>query len=152
MLYDFHRTENAKKPQSVNATYLITGVRRPPEKSTANGVKKDDDDEVMQSSPFMSTMPQPEDIEKPIRTTSFVLAREEDLADAKATFESISSIHIYSLQPNTLQDLNVLIDVGREIVTTYGHEDPLEFGKQWGMIQNPHVKVNPSYRDLEGHS
>ncbi|KAL1969753.1 hypothetical protein VTN77DRAFT_8306 [Rasamsonia byssochlamydoides] len=140
MLYEFHRTENAKKPQSVNATYIITGVRRPPEKPTTNGVKKDGDDEVMQSSPFMSSMPQPDDAEQSIRTTSFLLAREEDLADAKATFESISSIHIYSLQPNTLQDLNVLIDVGREIATTYGHEDPLEYGKQWGMTQNNHVK------------
>jgi DNA polymerase delta subunit 3 len=80
MLYEFHRTENAKRPQSVNATYLLTGVQRPPEKSTTNGVKKDGDDAVMQSSPFMSSMPHPDDAEQPIRTTSFLLAREEDLA------------------------------------------------------------------------
>jgi DNA polymerase delta subunit 3 len=61
--------------------------------------------------------------------------------EAKATFESISSIHIYSLQPNTLQDLNVLLEVGREIVSSFGDEDPLELGKQWGMIQNEQVKV-----------
>lgn len=61
-------------------------------------------------------------------------------AGAKASFESISVIHVYSLQPNTLQDLHALLDVNREILSSYGHEDPLEYGKQWGMIQNEHVK------------
>jgi hypothetical protein len=61
--------------------------------------------------------------------------------DAKSTFESISSIHIYSLQPTVLQDLNVLTDVHREMLAAHAHEDPLEYGKQWGMIQNKNVKV-----------
>lgn len=62
-------------------------------------------------------------------------------ADAKATFQTISSIYIYSLQATVLQDLNVLIDVNRELLTAYAHEDPLEYGKQLGMIQNQNVKV-----------
>lgn len=61
--------------------------------------------------------------------------------DAKSTFQSIHSIHIYSLQPTILQDLNVLTDVGREISATYANEDPLELGQLWGMIQNENVKV-----------
>ena len=61
--------------------------------------------------------------------------------DAKLTFRSISSIHVYSLQPAALQDLNILTDVSRETLATYAHEDPLEYGKQWGMIQNQNVKV-----------
>lgn len=61
-------------------------------------------------------------------------------ADAKATFESISMIHIYSLQSHELPDLNALVDVSRDILTSFGSEDPLELGKQWGMIQNQHVK------------
>jgi DNA polymerase delta subunit 3 len=48
---------------------------------------------------------------------------------------------VYSLQPTVLQDLNVLTDASRELSTTYANEDPLEYGKQWGMIQNSHVKV-----------
>ncbi|KAL1973055.1 hypothetical protein VTN31DRAFT_6597 [Thermomyces dupontii] len=136
MLYDFHRTENAKKPNSVNATYLISGIRRPPEPPA----RTDGDDTVMQSSPYMSSLPQPDETERPVRAVSYVLAREEDLEDAKATFESISVIHIYSLQPTKLQDLNVLLDVGREITASYGHEDPLELGKVWGMIQNQNAK------------
>jgi DNA polymerase delta subunit 3 len=61
--------------------------------------------------------------------------------DAKSTFQSISTIHVYSLQPTALPDLNVLVDANREILSTHGQEDPLECGKQWGMIQNRNVKV-----------
>ena len=50
-------------------------------------------------------------------------------------------MHVYSLQPTVLQDLNVLTDASRELSSTYANEDPLEYGKQWGMIQNSHVKV-----------
>lgn len=50
-------------------------------------------------------------------------------------------MHIYSLQPNVLPDLNVLTDVSREILAVYGNEDPLTHGAQWGMIQNKNVKV-----------
>lgn len=65
----------------------------------------------------------------------------ESFAEAKATFESIFSIYVHSLQPTVLQDLNVLTDVSRELATTYAKDDPLELGKQWGMIQNTNVKV-----------
>lgn len=79
MLFDFHRTENAKKPNSVSATYLISGVQSPQRKLATNGVCRDGEDVAMQSSPYMSSLPQPDETERPIRTTSFVLAREEDL-------------------------------------------------------------------------
>lgn len=63
-------------------------------------------------------------------------------ADAKATFQSISTMHVYSVQSTILQDLNVLTDVAREVATASVQDDPLECGKQWGMIQNRHVKVS----------
>lgn len=65
----------------------------------------------------------------------------DEWADAKSTFHSISTIHVYSVQPTVLQDLNVLTDVGHEDSSAHAHEDPLEYGKQWGMIQNTNVKV-----------
>lgn len=34
-----------------------------------------------------------------------------------------------------------MTDVSREMLAAYAHEDPLESGKQWGMIQNQNVKV-----------
>ncbi|KAL3474002.1 DNA polymerase subunit Cdc27 [Aspergillus californicus] len=144
MLYDFYRLENAKKPQCVNATYICTGTPKPIE-SAANGAdvngKDQDEDDIMPSSPYISSsMPNQEVATDQVPVSSVLLVREEDLEDAKSTFESISSIYIYSLQPTILQDLNVLTDVAREMLIKHAQEDPLAFGKEWGMIQNPNVK------------
>ncbi|KAJ6148344.1 hypothetical protein N7497_010326 [Penicillium chrysogenum] len=140
ILFEFHRNENAKKPQTVHATYVISGIQKAPEPAPTNG-HADDEDEMMQSSPYLpSSMPNQDATSDSIRTASIVLAREEDLEDAKSTFQSISTIHVYSLQPTALPDLNVLVDANREILSTHGQEDPLECGKQWGMIQNRNVK------------
>jgi hypothetical protein len=80
MLYEFHRHENSKKAKSVNATYLIIGVPRQSRKSDPNGTHaKDGDDDIMQSSPFMSSVPQQDEPEGEPKITSVTLAREEDL-------------------------------------------------------------------------
>ncbi|OOQ88412.1 hypothetical protein PEBR_12027 [Penicillium brasilianum] len=140
ILFEFHRVENAKKPQSVHATYLISGIQQPPEPPATNG-HANDEDEVMQSSPYLpSSIPNQDAVPEQVRIASIILAREEDLEDAKATFQSISTIHVYSVQPSTLQDLNTLTDVCREMAAAHAQDDPLECGQQWGMIQNRNVK------------
>lgn len=79
ILFEFHRTENAKQPGSVNATYVISGVQRPPEPPATNG-HANDKDEVMQSSPYLpSSMPNQDDASDSIPIASIILAREEDL-------------------------------------------------------------------------
>ncbi|KAB8077039.1 hypothetical protein BDV29DRAFT_168990 [Aspergillus leporis] len=144
MLYGFHHNENGKKPQSVNATYIVTGVQKAPAPAAANAHNKGEGNnggDFPTSSPYLgSSMPNQDDIPDTVTTASVLLVREEDLEDAKSTFQSISSIYIYSLQPAVLQDLNVLTDVSREMVSIHANEDPLEYGKQWGMIQNKNVK------------
>ncbi|KAJ5457929.1 hypothetical protein N7475_009317 [Penicillium sp. IBT 31633x] len=140
LLFEFHRNENAKKPQTVHATYVISGIQKAPEPSYTNG-HGNDEDETMQSSPYLPSSMLNQDLAPDSsRPASIVLAREEDLEDAKSTFLSISTIHVYSLEPTTLPDLNVLVDASREIANTHAQEDPLECGKQWGMIQNRNVK------------
>jgi DNA polymerase delta subunit 3 len=64
------------------------------------------------------------------------------VADAKSRFETIFTIHIHSVQPSPLQDLNVLSDVGREMLETQLKEDPLSQKNKHGMIQNKKVKVS----------
>jgi len=122
MLYDFHQKQNAKKPGSIHATYLLSGTKRPEDLVPLNGdAKKDGEDDYMQSSPFMSSsMPQPEDGTGESSVLSITLAREEDLegrgilttpnedeakppAEVRSQFEHISSIHIYSLEPHPLK-------------------------------------------------
>lgn len=82
MLFDFHQKQNAKKPKSVHATYLITGTKRNTEDTIGtNG--RNGEDATMRSSPFMSSMPEPEEsVEAPVNKTSIVLVREEELKGA----------------------------------------------------------------------
>ena len=87
-MYDFHHKQNSKKPGSVHATYLITGVKRGVE---TNGVHHDDDgeDTVIQSSPPLpsSSIPRPDNdslVPTPVRT--IMLVKEEHLIQAKALF------------------------------------------------------------------
>lgn len=81
MLYDFHEKQNAKKTNSIHATYLISGTKRSAEDTNgANG--RSGEDVSMRSSPFMSSMPEPEAQEKdePVKKSSILLVREEELA------------------------------------------------------------------------
>lgn len=144
MLYDFHHKQNTKKPGTVHATYLLTGIRRVPTSSQTNGVHSQDDEDIpMQSSPPLpsSSAAEPHDStpgSSIIR--SILLVKEEHLAQAKSTFDSISSIHIYSLECNGLSDMQTLTECNRQIDANYASEDPLQAWKQYGTIQNANVK------------
>lgn len=94
MLFEFHKTQNARKPKSVHATYLVTGTPRIT--AHANGSKqRKGEDTDMRSSPFISSMPDPEEDEdsdyaaesddentpapKGVKETQILLVREEEL-------------------------------------------------------------------------
>ncbi|CAG8949317.1 hypothetical protein HYFRA_00004943 [Hymenoscyphus fraxineus] len=144
MLYDFHRSQNQKKPGSVHATYLVSGTKRkedPP--ATIGGVKDEDGDDYMQSSPFMgSSMLQPEQDQGTGASSvlEITLVREEDLEKLRSEYEQINSIHIYSLEPNPLKDLQILSDVTRELQELCASEDALESLPTYGAITNPSAK------------
>ncbi|KAH8774283.1 DNA polymerase subunit Cdc27 [Hyaloscypha sp. PMI_1271] len=141
MLYDFYQKQNAKKPGTIHATYLLSGTKRPEDLIPLNGdAKKDGEDDYMQSSPFMnSSMPQQEGTGES-SVLSITLVREEDLEDVRAQYEHISSIHIYSLEPHSLKDLQVLSDATRELQLLTANEDPLEAASKYGIISNKNVK------------
>ncbi|CAK3989976.1 DNA polymerase delta subunit 3-like [Lecanosticta acicola] len=143
MLYDFHHKQNSKKPGSVHATYIITGTKRAVQQ--ANGVQSQDDDEdaVMQSSPPLpsSSMPKPEEEpEQAVPVKSIMLVKEEHMEQARELFETITGMHIYSLQAKALGDVHVLTDCNRRVAADYASEDPLKEWKQYGTIQNPNVR------------
>jgi DNA polymerase delta subunit 3 len=82
MLYEFHQQQNAKKPGTVHATYLVSGTKQQENLAIESG-KKDGEDEYMQSSPFMSSsMPQPSEGTGETSVLSVSLAREEELESA----------------------------------------------------------------------
>ncbi|KAI9705567.1 MAG: hypothetical protein M1836_006323 [Candelina mexicana] len=143
MLFDFHHQETSKKPGSFHATYLLSGLRQPPEPAPVNGVhEKDGDDDLMQSSPLMSSsMPNQDEAEESIPIRTITLVKEEHLEEVKAQYEKIASLHIYSLEPSSLQvDLQLLSDSNRQISVKYASEDPLQVCTQYGTIRNPNVK------------
>ncbi|KAK0266229.1 hypothetical protein LTS02_000659 [Friedmanniomyces endolithicus] len=145
MLYDFHRNQNAKKPGTVHATYLITGVKQT-ERPATNGMhsQRDGEDTVMQSSPLLPSSsalkPDEHDDEEPNAVQTVMLVKQESLDLAKAKFESITGLHIYSLQAKGLGDIQSLTECNRKIAVDYASEDPMEVWKQYGTIQNPNVK------------
>ncbi|KAL6710288.1 hypothetical protein ACN47E_009234 [Coniothyrium glycines] len=140
MLFDFHQKQNARKPNHVHATYLVTGTKRGSDQ--INGLNgRGGDDVTMRSSPFMSSMPEPEEpVEDPVKTTAMILVREEELEKTRAQFESISSIHIYSLEPGPLENLNVLSTCNHEVASEYADANPMESWKVYGSIQNSYIK------------
>ena len=68
MLFDFHKSQNARKPGSIHATYLVYGIR------SNNGPGKDDGDVEMSSS-----LGDADSIAEHVPTTGLTLVREEDL-------------------------------------------------------------------------
>ncbi|TGO61081.1 hypothetical protein BCON_0030g00390 [Botryotinia convoluta] len=140
MLFEFHRVQNAKKPGTIHATYLIGGTKRK-EAPTEIEAQKDGEDDYMQSSPFVgSSMPQVEGSTGEGSTLSITLTQEEDLETIRSQFEHISSIHIYSLGPHPLKELQLLSDSTREIQTLAKSEDSLESYHIYGIITNPNAK------------
>ena len=79
MLYEFHSSQNKKKPRSVVATYLVTGYMKAAN-DQAQTQPAEGEDSHMQSSPFMSSsMPQHGEGELLVAMKSVVLASEENL-------------------------------------------------------------------------
>jgi DNA polymerase delta subunit 3 len=155
MLYDFHHTQTAKKPGSVHATYLITGVLQPeqqPLSQATNGLlSQHDEDTPMESSPFPSSYPEPapepsfesedaEPAEEPVHNTTVLLVREEELEEAKTEFEEIQSIFVYSLEPGPLKDFQLLTQCNREVTKEFWTEDPLQAYPKYGLITNKDVR------------
>ena len=97
----------------------------------------------MQSSPVMpsSSIAAPDEtMEEAKLVRTVLLVKEEDLEQVKNSFDTISSIHIYSLEANPIKDLQVLAECNRKTGADFATEDPLEAWKQYGTIQNSNVK------------
>ncbi|GIZ41522.1 hypothetical protein CKM354_000482500 [Cercospora kikuchii] len=143
MLYEFHRKQNTKKPGSVHATYLVTGTKQSSTQTNGTQSQNDGEDTVMQSSPPLpssSFQRSDEDERDSTLVKTIMIVKEENLEQAKAQFDAITGIHIYSLQANGLSDIQTLTECNRKVMTDYASEDPLKDWKQYGVIQNPNVK------------
>ena len=89
-----------------------------------------------------SSAAKPDDnqVDTPGLVRTLMLVREEQLDQAKAGFETITSVHIYSLEPHALNDMHVLGECNRRVAIASASEDPLTDCKKYGTIQNPNAR------------
>lgn len=108
MLYEFHNEQNIKRSGSVHATYMLYGIRK---NAQTNGHSQQDGDVHMTSSPpelesavddgpvITLTLVAEESLKGRLDAcapvTSGSLA--DPLTDVLSQYESVSSIHVYSL-------------------------------------------------------
>lgn len=123
MLYDFHKWQNDKRPDTLHATYLVYGTRR-------KQVESNGDVEMTDSQ---------SDIGAEVSSSTLTLVRQEKLQDALREYEEVTSIHVYSLAPHPLKDLQLLVDTA-QTVAKMTVEDSAGSGKVYGMIANPGVR------------
>jgi len=85
MLYDFHRTQNARKPGSLHATYLLAGTRKPEAQSQDNchtSTSQPDEDVPMSDISFLNSSMPDQDGQgggTNIPVTTITLVKEEEL-------------------------------------------------------------------------
>ncbi|KAF9881613.1 DNA polymerase subunit cdc27 [Colletotrichum karsti] len=127
MLYEFHRSQNAARPGTIHATYLIYGTQK------VAKVQEDGDVE-MTSSP-----PEVEPLSEEVVTHSLTFVPGDRLKEVLATYEEVSSFHIYSLARHPTREPQMLADVSQQIREQTG-DDSISMMEAYGSITNPNVR------------
>ncbi|CAI9628279.1 dna polymerase subunit cdc27 protein [Alternaria burnsii] len=154
MLFEFHQYQNARKPNSVHATYLVVGTPKRTERTNGAPARKGEDADkrnppTMSSKPHLQGPGDPDyisdsdDEETPapegVKETRILLVPETDLEKTRSELEDGSTAHIYSLEAGALK-LSILSLCNHEVVAEYTDEDPLERWRVYGSIRNQHIK------------
>ncbi|KAF2972828.1 hypothetical protein GQX73_g707 [Xylaria multiplex] len=124
MLYDFYKWQNDKRPDTLRATYMIYGTKK---------ILVRQDEDVEMANPQAS-----EAIDAPfsdiVPTYSLSLVSQEQLQESLSKYSKVASIHIYSLAPHSLKDLQILTDMARQAFKLPTTDD-----KVYGTIANPNA-------------
>ncbi|KAL2023977.1 hypothetical protein VTK56DRAFT_212 [Thermocarpiscus australiensis] len=130
MLYEFHRTQNARRPGAVHATYLVYGTKK-----TADGpstIRNGADGDVEMS----SSLPEADPSTEVVPTLTLSLVPQERLEEVLEEYDEVSSIHVYSIAPHPNKDLALLADAANEVLTLETGDDQ----KKLATIINPRVR------------
>ncbi|KAI0148317.1 DNA polymerase subunit Cdc27 [Hypoxylon sp. NC0597] len=133
MLYEFHKWQNDKRPKSLHATYIVYGTKKAVQKT-----EEQDGDVEMTDSQNSEELNVPFSDEVPTYTLSLV--KEEQLQDVLAEYDEVTSIHVYSLAPHPLKDLQLLADTARQVLALSTSGDVPASSKVFGSIANPNVR------------
>ncbi|KAI1172676.1 DNA polymerase subunit Cdc27 [Nemania sp. FL0916] len=130
MLYEFHKWQNDKRPDTLHATYIVYGTK-------GRSIQQDGDIEMTGSqesqdmdAPFSDLVP----------TYTLSLVAQEQLEESLSQYADVSSIHIYSLAPHPLKDLQLLADAARQVLKLSAADDTPDACKAYGAIANPNVR------------
>ncbi|GAW23441.1 hypothetical protein ANO14919_130000 [Xylariales sp. No.14919] len=125
MLYDFHKWQSEKSPDTLHATYMIYGTKSSP-------VQEDEDIEMTDSqasevidAPYSDLVP----------TYTLSLVGQEKLQESLSQYSEVTSLHVYSIAPHPLKDFQLLTDTSRRI-----RELSTADNKVYGTITNPNVR------------
>ncbi|KAI1075749.1 DNA polymerase subunit Cdc27 [Whalleya microplaca] len=130
MLYEFHKSQNDKRPGTLHATYLVYGTKR--------NVQEQNGDVEMTDSQMSDDAHVPFSDEVPTFTLSLV--KEEQLQEILDQYEAVTSIHVYSLAPHPLKDLQLLADTARQVLQLSLTKEVPNPSKVFGTISNPNVR------------
>ncbi|OAA68333.1 DNA polymerase subunit Cdc27 [Niveomyces insectorum RCEF 264] len=134
-LYDFHTSQNAKKPNSLHATYLLYGTKPAEERTRPqNGQQQGGDDVDMDDDSHFDDQPSEQ-----VPTLFLTLVSEENLKDALAKYETLEAIHVYSVSSQPMSDLQVLADSTSQLRELRGGSLE-EVAQTYGTIPNTHMR------------
>ncbi|KAK8104914.1 hypothetical protein PG999_008273 [Apiospora kogelbergensis] len=130
LLYDFHKSQNAKEPGTVHATYLVYGTRKSPD-------AHDDDDVEMTDSVSDHDV----SIFQAVPTQTLALIREEALEETLQQYEEVKSIHVYSVALHHMRDIQFLSDAGEQVIeVSYEENFSVGANRTYGTIINPDTR------------
>ncbi|CAI0654877.1 unnamed protein product [Colletotrichum noveboracense] len=121
---------NAMRPGTIHATYLIYGIRK------VENVQEDGDVEMTSSPPDV------EPLSEDVVTYSLSLVPGDRLKEVLASYEDVSSFHVYSLARHPIR---MLADVAQQVREQSG-DDSISMLETYGSITNPNVRK----RDRKG--
>ncbi|KAJ4300244.1 CDC27 protein [Collariella sp. IMI 366227] len=128
MLYEFHRSQNAKRSGAVHATYLIFGTKKAVHELSQNGSDGDINMTI--------SAPEHDSFTEAVSTSTMSLVFEERLEEVLAEYENVSCIHVYSLEPHPTKDMALLADVANEVLNLENGKNQIDLVS----ITNPQPK------------
>lgn len=126
-------------PGKVHATYALAGAKRVVASADYETVMGDASPSS-QPTDLDSSQPESQNQTKAVVRTTFQLVQEEELEEAKLSFEKIDMIYVYSLEPARLaDDLAILADCQR-IVQDLDVSGGLDVLNSFAVLKNPMAK------------
>ncbi|KAK2593489.1 CDC27 protein [Conoideocrella luteorostrata] len=129
ILFEFYQYQNGQRQGSIHATYLVCGISTLPYQAT------DDADQSGASSQLDNTY-------HAARINQLALVGEENLQEILGAYQTVTSIHIYSLSPIRIKDFwlhEVSTHTDCERLT---HKEKHHITQNnYGAIHNPYVRA-----------